>query len=103
MYKFSFLVPENHAEKVKDAVFEAGAGKIGNYDFCCWQVMVQGQFRALEGSNPYIGSQGRVEKISEIKVEMVCEESRMQSVILAMKLAHPYEEPAYTVIKLEDF
>ncbi len=99
MLKLSFYVPESHLEEVKQAVFAAGAGRIGNYDSCCWQTRGQGQFRALEGSTPYLGQQGQVETVEEYKVEMVCEEALIRDVVAALKDAHPYEEPAYDVVR----
>jgi len=100
MYQISFYVPEKDAEKVKVAMFEAGAGQIGNYDRCSWQVLGQGQFRPLTGSQPAIGSQDALEIVAEYKVEMVCAEAALGAAIAAMKLAHPYEEPAYQVVAL---
>ncbi|MEX1033169.1 MAG: YqfO family protein [Cellvibrionaceae bacterium] len=102
MYKLCFFVPEQHADAVKAAVFAAGAGKIGDYDNCCWQTLGQGQFRPLEGSQPFIGQQGAVEQVSELKVEMVCAEDRMQAAVRALLDAHPYEEPAYDILTLVD-
>jgi len=102
MYKIAVFIPEDHLEIVKSAMFSAGAGRIGNYDQCCWQVKGQGQFRALSGSNPYIGAQDALEYVDEYKVEMVCEEALLVAIIEAMKLSHPYEEPAYDVIALVD-
>lgn len=103
MYKLCFYVPETHLEIVKDAVFAAGAGQIGDYDHCCWQVLGQGQFRPLEGSNPFLGQRGWIEQVSEYKVEMVCDDYLIEAVMDALYAAHPYEEPAYDVIKLEEF
>ncbi len=103
MYKLVFYVPATHLDTVKRQVFLAGAGKIGNYDSCCWQVLGEGQFRALEGSTPFLGQQGEVEEVAEFRVEMVCEDSLVTSVVAALKQAHPYEEPAYDVWKLESF
>ena len=103
MYKFCFYVPESHAEVVKEAVFATGAGRIGDYEACCWQTLGQGQFRPLEGSNPFLGKKGRVEQVSEYKVEMVCDDHLIEAAIEAMVEAHPYEEPAYDVMLLEDF
>jgi len=100
MYQISFYVPEKDAEKVKLAMFEAGAGHIGHYDRCSWQVLGQGQFRPLAGSQPAIGSQGTVETVAEYKVEMVCTEAVLAAAIAAMKLTHPYEEVAYQVVAL---
>ncbi|MDX1397467.1 MAG: YqfO family protein [Oceanospirillum sp.] len=102
MYKLAFFVPESHLEPVKTAVFETGAGRIGHYDHCCWQIKGQGQFRPLEGSHPHIGSQNELETVEEYRVELICEDSLIKQAIAAMKLAHPYEEPAYDVFRLED-
>ena len=102
MYKPCVYIPESHLEQVKTALFEAGAGKIGDYDSCSWQVLGQGQFRPLAGSQPYIGQQGVVETVSEYKVEMVCEDRLIKTVIKVLKEAHPYEEPAFDVWQLAD-
>ena len=102
MYKFCFYVPETHVEIVKEAVFATGAGRIGDYEACCWQTLGQGQFRPLEGSNPFLGKHGRVEQVAEFKVEMVCDDHLIEAAIDALFEAHPYEEPAYDVILLED-
>ena len=101
MYKLSVFIPESHLEAVKSALFIAGAGRIGNYDCCSWQTSGQGQFRALENSQPYIGKKGDIEQVNEYKVEMVCEDHLIRDTIAAMKQAHPYEEPAYDAWKLE--
>lgn len=95
MFKLEFYVPETHVDGVKDAIFKAGGGKIGNYDCCCWQIVGKGQFRACEGSNPFIGEKGEIEEVSEFKVEMICSADNLQPVIEALKKAHPYETPAY--------
>lgn len=102
MYKFCFYVPQTHLEPVKQAVFAAGAGRIGDYDSCCWQTLGQGQFRPLEGSNPFLGQQGWIEQVSEYKVEMVCEDHLIEAAIQALIESHPYEEPAYDVTLLEE-
>jgi hypothetical protein len=106
MFKLVFYVPEDHAESVKAAVFSAGAGKIGNYDQCCWQVLGQGQFRPLVGSQPFIGDapdrkgEARIEQVNEYRIEMVCSDEFIKPAVLALKAAHPYEEPAYDVCQL---
>ena len=100
MYKLGFYVPEAQLEAVKSACFAAGAGRIGDYDSCCWQVPGQGQFRPLEGSRPYLGQQGAVETVAEYRVEMVCEDALVRDVVAAMIEAHPYEEPAWDVVAL---
>lgn len=103
MYKLCFYVPESHLDVVKSALFAAGAGKIGDYDSCCWQVLGQGQFRPLAGSDPFIGQQGKVERVDEYRVEMVCADDLIHPVVAALKEAHPYEEPAFDVVKVVEF
>ena len=83
-------------------MFEAGAGHIGNYDCCSWQILGQGQFRPLAGSQPATGSQDTLETVAEYRVEMVCHDHVLGATIAAMKLAHPYEEVAYQVLRLEN-
>lgn len=102
MYKLVFFVPVDDVEQVKDAVFAAGAGKIGLYEQCCWQVLGQGQFRPMPGSQPVIGSKGLLEKVDEYRVELVCNDEKIRSAVDALKRAHPYEEPAYDVWRLEE-
>jgi hypothetical protein len=102
MYKLSVFIPESHLEPVKNAMFEAGAGRIGDYDCCAWQCLGSGQFRPLDGASPFIGSKGELETVQEYKVEMVCADEHIHTAIDAMKQAHPYEEPAYDVWKLEE-
>jgi len=103
MYKICFFAPKDAVELVKKALFDAGAGRIGNYDSCSWQTLGDGQFQALEGSNPTIGQHGVIEVVAEYKVELVCDDNYIKNVIKALKASHPYEEPAYDVIRLEDF
>ena len=102
MYKLIFFVPESHLEVVKAAVFAAGAGRVGNYDQCCWQVLGQGQFRPLPGSDPYIGQQNQLERVQEYRVEVVCADNLIKPVLKALRASHPYEEPAFDVWQLAD-
>ncbi|OGT64186.1 MAG: NGG1p interacting factor NIF3 [Gammaproteobacteria bacterium RIFCSPHIGHO2_12_FULL_45_9] len=102
MYKICFYVPITHTEQVKNALFEKGAGKIGNYSCCAWQILGEGQFMPLAGSHAFIGEQGHLEKVPEYKVEIVCENNLIHTVIAALKKAHPYEEPAYQIFRLEE-
>lgn len=101
MYKICFYVPVTHAESVKTAMFQEGAGKIGSYSHCAWQIKGEGQFMPLAGSNPFIGESNQVEVVEEYKIEMVCEDHLIEEVIIALKSAHPYEMPAYQVMRLE--
>lgn len=103
MYKLCFHVPESHAERVKKAIFEAGAGTIGHYSNASWQILGEGQFIPLTGSNAFIGEINQLEKVPEYKVETICSEACIEQVIRALKNAHPYETPSYDVIKLEAF
>jgi hypothetical protein len=102
MYKISFYVPEQNVDKVKQAMFTAGAGRLGNYDHTAWQTLGTGQFRPLEGSNPSIGESNAVNYVSEYKVEMLCESQVLSAVIDALKNSHPYETPAFDIIKIEN-
>lgn len=102
MFKITFYVPESHLQSVKQAMFAVGAGKVGNYDCCCWQVKGQGQFRALEHSNAYIGELNQLEMVEEYRVEMVVAEGLIKAVVAALKQSHPYETPAFDVISTLD-
>ncbi|MBB5213169.1 YqfO family protein [Microbulbifer hydrolyticus] len=102
MFKLCVYIPESHLEPVKQALFAAGAGRIGDYDSCCWQVPGTGQFRPLDGSKPFIGQQGEVETVAEYRVETVCADEVVDAVLAAMRSAHPYEEPAFDLWKLDE-
>ncbi len=95
LYKLCFYVPATHLDVVKEAVFAAGAGAIGNYDKCAWQTKGVGQFRPLPGSHPFLGQAGEVETVEEYKVEMVCSGECISEAVAALLHAHPYETPAY--------
>ncbi len=99
MLKLTFYVPVESKEAVKEAVFKAGAGSIGNYDKCSFETLGSGQFRALKGANPTIGNVGNLEIVSEARVEMVLSDNILKEVVRALKEAHPYETPAYDVVQ----
>lgn len=101
IYKFSFYVPRNFANSVREAVFNAGAGKIGGYDKSSFNIEGIGTFRSLEGTDPFIGEIGKLSKTEETKVETVVTERNLGKVINALLSAHPYEEPAYDVFELK--
>ncbi len=103
MYKLTVFIPNEALDQVKSALFAAGAGKIGNYEQCCWQVKGVGQFKPLAGSTPHIGVQDSLETVDEWRVEMVVNESLMVDVIDALKRAHPYETPAFDVMAVLEF
>lgn len=103
MYKLTVFIPDAALEQVKNALFAAGAGTIGNYEQCCWQVKGIGQFMPLVGSNPNIGVHDKLETVDEWRVEMVVATVHIEQVIKALRQAHPYETPAYDVIEVIDF
>jgi hypothetical protein len=102
MYQIIFYVPESHLEAVKSSMFAAGAGQLGNYAGCAWQVKGTGQFCPQAGSQPFLGQEGQIEHVVEFKVEMICKVDCIKEVIAALKSTHPYEEPAYAVIELKN-
>ena len=89
-------VPESHLEIVKKALFEAGAGQLGNYNHCCWQVLGQGQFKPNKKSSPFIGSADELSQLEEYRIECLCPRQIIKSVLAALEKAHPYETPAYS-------
>ncbi len=99
-YKLVVFVPVNSAVKVANAVFTAGAGAIGNYSHCGFEGQGKGSFKPLKGARPAIGKRGRPEKVSEVRFETIVPADKLAGVIAAMKKAHPYETPAFDVIKL---
>ncbi len=96
MYKLEFYVPEDDLQAVKEAVFAAGAGHIGQYRKCAWQTLGQGQFFADTKAHPAVGKHEKLTEILEVKVECVVQKSCLKAVLESLKLAHPYEEVAYT-------
>lgn len=102
-YKVVFYVPATALEKVKAALFQAGAGQQGNYAECCWQTLGQGQFRPLAEAKPHIGQLNKLCQVEEYKVELGCDETKLKTVIEALKASHPYEEPAFDVFRVESF
>ncbi len=102
IYHFYYYVPSSHLEKTKQAIFEAGAGKMGNYSCCAWQTKGIGQFKPEPKSKAYIGKIGKVSKVTEYKVETTCKASKIKAVIKVLKKSHPYEHPAFGVLKIDD-
>ncbi|ADI89781.1 YqfO family protein [Acinetobacter oleivorans] len=100
MLKLIYYVPESHLESTKQAIFSAGAGGIGNYEHCAWQVKGIGQFKPVKGADPYIGELGELEQIDEWRVETIVIEENAKAVAKALKASHPYEEPAFEFIQI---
>ncbi len=99
MFVIIFYVPKVNVEEVKQALFNVGAGTIGDYDSCAWQCLGTGQFQPLLGSQPHIGKLNEVEFVDEFRVEMVCRAENVRAAINALIAAHPYEEPAYHILQ----
>lgn len=102
LLQLSVFVPKDFSQKVKDALFSAGAGKIGFYDECSFSNQGLGTFRPLEGSDPFLGKTNRRENIEEEQITVVFESYKKNAVISAMKNAHPYEEVAHNIVSLEN-
>ena len=94
--------PIDHAEKVRSAMFEAGAGKIGEYDSCSFNLDGTGTFRGSENTNPHVGEPGKLHSESEVRVETIIPSHLQKAVLKAMQEAHPYEEVAYDIYPLEN-
>ena len=99
--KLVIFVPESELAEVSDALFTAGAGKIGQYRECSFRLPGTGTFFGSEETNPTVGQKGRREEVAEWRLEVVCPESRLDEVIRAMRKAHSYEEPAFDVYPLK--
>jgi dinuclear metal center YbgI/SA1388 family protein len=99
-YKLVVFVPPAETDKVAEAMFEAGAGRIGDYSHCSFRLPGQGTFWGGETTSPTIGRAGRLERVDEIRLEAVMPERDLPSVISAMLRAHSYEEPAYDIYPL---
>lgn len=100
LYKLVVFVPESHLEQVMNAVFDAGAGAIGEYSRCGFYAAGTGTFLPGEAANPYIGEAGRTERVAEYRLETIVPEPLVEEVERAMRQAHPYEEPAFDWIPL---
>ena len=98
--KLVVFVPEEALDTVRDALFEAGAGRIGSYERCSWYTAGTGTFFGGEASDPTIGEKGREERVPEFRLETVFPEERHEQVVSALRRAHPYEEPAFDVYSL---
>ena len=97
------FVPETHAEKVRLAMGEPGAGRVGQYSHCSFSVKGIGRFRPEKGANPAIGNIGKIEEVKEERITMHCERRLIKDVISAIKEAHPYEEVPIFVYPVEKF
>ena len=106
LLKLVVFVPPSHADAVRQALGEAGAGRIGDYDFCSFSCRGIGRWRALLGAKPYAGEVGKVESADEERIETLCTRHTIGAAIEAARAAHPYEEPAidvYPLCSVDDF
>jgi len=100
--KLVVFVPADALDAVRDALFAAGAGRIGDYERCSWYTEGTGTFLGGEGSSPSVGQPGREQRLAELRLETVYPEEREAEIIAALREAHPYEEPAFDLYVLTD-
>lgn len=100
--KLVWFVPREALAGTRDAVFAAGAGRIGDYESCSWYAAGTGTFLGGESTDPSVGQRGREERVAELRVETIVPKELLADVIAALRAAHPYEEPAFDVYPLID-
>ncbi len=100
--KLVVFVPDGHVDKVAEALFAAGAGHIGDYEQCSFRLSGQGTFFGKDSTRPVVGKKGRLERVSETRLEVVFPERLLGEVTTALRQAHPYEEPAFDVYRLQN-
>jgi hypothetical protein len=98
--KLVVFVPRDALEPVRDAIFAAGAGRIGDYERCSWYAEGTGTFLPRLGAHPTIGEVGAEQRVPELRLEAVYSDDAHDDVIAALRAAHPYEEPAFDVLQL---
>ena len=98
--KLVVFVPREALDRVRGALFDAGAGRIGEYEHCSWYAAGPGTFLGSDRSSPAIGERGKEQRVSELRLETVFPEERQSDVVDALRAAHPYEEPAYDIYPL---
>jgi len=99
-FKLAVFVPLSHLEKISQAIFSAGGGRIGRYDQCSFYSLGTGTFRPLAKAKPYKGRSRKLSRAAEARLEVVVPAGRIKLVIKALKKAHPYEEPAFDLYPL---
>lgn len=100
--KLVTFCPKAHEEKVREAIFNAGAGHIGNYDSCSFNLNGEGTFRGLEGANPFVGEVNKIHFENEVRIETIFPVYQQQQILKALLSAHSYEEVAYDIYNLEN-
>jgi len=99
-FKIIVTVPENEAGRLREAIGNAGGGKIGNYTHCSFSVKGTGRFLPTDGANPTIGHVGQAEEVAEERIEITCDGDNVKAVVAIIREVHPYEEPAIDVYEL---
>lgn len=102
IYKVVVTVPEDEADALREAIGNAGGGKVGNYIHCSFSVKGTGRFLPIDGANPTIGQVGRPEEVAEERIEVSCDGDSVKAVITAIRETHSYDEPAIDVYELTE-
>ncbi len=102
LLKLVTFVPHSHADMLRQALFDAGAGNIGNYDCCSYNVEGYGSFRAGEQAQPFVGKKNEIHKEPELRIEVILPALRQAKIITALLHTHPYEEPAFDIYPLRN-
>jgi hypothetical protein len=97
VYKLIFYVPVDACDAVKKAIFNTGAGALGNYSNCCWQVLGSAEFIPSNDAKPHIGEANKTQTVAEYRVEILCTQSDIDAAVKALIASHPYEKPAFEV------
>ena len=103
LYHLIIYTPLDHGDAVRDALADAGAGKIGNYEACSFSSRGIGRFRGNDESNPHIGKAGEPEEIEEERIEAIVDQEHLKAAIDAVVAVHPYEQPAIHVLPMLDY
>lgn len=100
LVKIVVTVPETDADKLRQAIGDAGGGKIGNYTHCSFSVKGIGRFKPGDGAHPAIGEVGRLEEVAEDRIEITCDQSKLKNIVQVIRNTHPYEEPAIDIYSI---
>ena len=100
--KIHVFVPEEKVSELRDAVCHAGAGVIGNYNYCTSSTKVSGTFKPNEQATPYIGLNNTLDFVEEIDLEFICDIDKVKNILNVIRDIHPYEEPAIDIVPVLD-
>lgn len=101
-YKVVVTVPEDEADKLREAIGSAGGGKVGNYTHCSFSIKGTGRFLPVGGANPTVGQVGQLEEVTEERIEISCDSDSVKAVVAVIRAAHSYEEPAIDIYELAE-